>query len=74
MSSGGGVVNIGLVAGMAGVLAACAATKQRPSGGADAAAGAGDQKDRHFAFPRFRTTAREEDDGAGFFACGPPSR
>jgi len=43
MSSAGGVVNIGLVAGMAGVLAACAATKQRPSGGGDGAAGTGSQ-------------------------------
>ncbi len=39
MAAGGGLVNIGLVAGIAGALAACAATKQRPSGGADAAAG-----------------------------------
>ena len=41
MAAGGGLVNIGLVAGMAGALAACAATKQRPSGSADAAAGTG---------------------------------
>src|SRR5688572_6899101 len=41
MAAGGGVIHIGLVAGMVGVLAACAATKQRPSGGADAAAGTG---------------------------------
>jgi hypothetical protein len=44
MAGAGGVravINIGLLAGMAGAVDACAATKQRSPGGADAAAGTG---------------------------------